>query len=477
MAPSGSMKRSPALRRVHLDFHTPDFIENVGENFDAERFAEVLADAEVQQAAFFSKCHYGNAYYPTKVGHPHPGLKSDMLGQFVVSASKRNIRTFAYYSLQFDRWYGKEHPGCVQQTRPFSEPRCGPWTAVCVNGPYGDYAREQIAEVVKRYDIAGIWLDIVGYYPHCVCDRCREAYRSASGKGPPFDDARPGKGIGPDYLHWQRMMLDEYSSGIAEMIDRLRPGCELICNTASGIREKAGGQTNQRDSQWCEEAVGNNPASLTGMGLYSSMFDSALKPLSFEIVTQRFHKGWGDWTVRPTESLRYDAATIFAHGGAVSIGDQLYGDGSFEPLVYDRIGDAFRWLKTRQEFCGSTIGAAEVAVFAESGDFRADPGAIFYRSSLCQHGEGLFKALLDAHIPADVISDLKVLESGRYKVLLTDHNIPDNEEGVSELTSFVRSGGQVLSVGVGPKRYWPLLGIRESGLLPTDVSYIKMVAI
>ena len=474
MAATGLVKKAPALRRVHLDFHTPDFQENVGGKLDAAKFAAVLAKGEVQQAAFFAKCHYGNAYYPTKVGRTHPNLKCDMLGKFVNAGKKKGVRTFAYYSLQFDVWYGKQHPDCVQHPQPFSETRCGAWTPTCINGPYGDYAREQLREVAEWYDIAGVWLDIVGYYPWCVCPRCRERYEKETGKRVPFDDSKPEDGIGREFLDWQRRLLDDYTDGLAKMLDEIRPGCVLLSNTATGIKEKASGETNQGDGEWCEEALCGRPHMQTGVSMYSSLFDSAKDRRPFEILSQRFHMGWGDWTLRPLEALKYDAATILAHGGLVSIGDQLYGDGGFEPIVYERIGETYKWLKPRQEFCGDTEGAAEIGVFGISDRYKSDQGGIFYDGSKCQHGEGLFKLMLDSKIPASVLSSLNALDTGRYNVLLVDENLPDDVNAQKALEQFVEKGGKLISVGIGPKRYWDLLGIKSAAPLPTEVSYIKV---
>lgn len=459
---------------MHLDFHTPDFVENVGAGLDAERFTEVLAKGAVEQAAFFAKCHYGNSYYPTKIGRKHPGLIRDMLGDFTKSANKRGIKVFAYYSLQLDRWYGKEHPDTVQTGKPFAEITTGHWTAVCVNNHYGEYARKQIEEVVKAYDVAGIWLDIVGYYPFCLCQNCRASFVKDTGKPLPFDESKPENGVGKDYLDWQRKMLDDYTTSIAEMIRKIRPGNVLICNTSSGITEKSGGQTNRNDGQWVEESVGNHPVGLTNVSLYSGLFDNAAEPQPFEICTQRFHMGWGDWTLRPVEALKFDISTIFSHGGLPSIGDQLYGDGGFEPVVYERIGEAFRWLKKRQDFTGTTKNAAEIAIFGESNAFRSDPGAIYYNGSACKYGEGLFKVMLDAHIPAAILPSLNALSPKRHSLLLSDENLPDDDNSVNIITKFVESGGSLLSVGIPPKRYWGLLGIRNSEKLPFEVSYIKI---
>jgi len=458
------------MRRVHVDFHTPDFVPNVGEKLDAEKFAQTLADGKVDQAAFFAKCHYGNSYYPTKVGRVHPGLQKDMLGEFTGAAAKRGVRVFAYYSMQLDLWYGKQHPECVQHPQPFYEPSTGHWISVCVNNAYGEYARRQIAEIVRDYEVAGIWADIIGYYPVCVCENCRRDFEQATGKTLPFDN--PKAGIPPEYWTWQRRMLDDYSTTLAKMIEEIRPGCVLLCNTSSGICEKTSGRYNQADGQWCEEAVGGSPATLTAISLYTNLFDSAAEPRPFEIVTQRFHMGWGDWTIRPLSALQFDVATIIANGGLPSIGDQLYGDGSFEEVAYNRIGQAYRWLAGRQDFCGDSTGAAEVAVYSEPDTPRGDPGDIWYKAAECKFGEGLYKALLDVNCPVAALSSLDTLKTGRYKVLLVNENLPDTTEALSALTEFVQAGGKLLAVGIGPKRFHELLGVTKASPLKSAVSYI-----
>src|SRR5215212_5452895 len=67
-------------RQVHLDFHTSDLIPDVGADFDAREFVSGLQAARVNAINVFAKCHHGYAYYPTKIGTPHPNLKKDMLG-------------------------------------------------------------------------------------------------------------------------------------------------------------------------------------------------------------------------------------------------------------------------------------------------------------------------------------------------------------------------------------------------------------
>lgn len=67
-------------RAIHLDFHTMPGIYDVGRDFDGEVFARTLADAHVDYITVFARCNLGFAYYPTRVGVMHPGLKFDLLG-------------------------------------------------------------------------------------------------------------------------------------------------------------------------------------------------------------------------------------------------------------------------------------------------------------------------------------------------------------------------------------------------------------
>ena len=55
------------FRQIHLDFHTSEAIEGVCSEFDAEEFAQTLADAHVNSITLFSCGHHGNLYYDSKM--------------------------------------------------------------------------------------------------------------------------------------------------------------------------------------------------------------------------------------------------------------------------------------------------------------------------------------------------------------------------------------------------------------------------
>ena len=70
------------LCKSHPDFHIPADVD-VGEGFDGDTYARRLKGCGADAVVFFAKCHYGHAYYDTKVGTRHPRLRKDMLAEVV----------------------------------------------------------------------------------------------------------------------------------------------------------------------------------------------------------------------------------------------------------------------------------------------------------------------------------------------------------------------------------------------------------
>ncbi len=67
------------FRQVHLDFHTSEYMENVGANFSKEQFQAALKAAHVNSITVFSKCHHGWSYHPTKATRCTPILSLTFL--------------------------------------------------------------------------------------------------------------------------------------------------------------------------------------------------------------------------------------------------------------------------------------------------------------------------------------------------------------------------------------------------------------
>ena len=51
------------IRRLHPDFHIPEYVTNVASEFDGDAFADSLAEAHIDSVVIFAKCMYGFGYW------------------------------------------------------------------------------------------------------------------------------------------------------------------------------------------------------------------------------------------------------------------------------------------------------------------------------------------------------------------------------------------------------------------------------
>ena len=434
-------------RRLHLDFHTPPFIKDVAKNLDAIEFARTLKASGIEAVAAFAKCHYGLSYYPTTVGEVHPGLHYDMLGSIVKACHKEGIQVSAYYSLLFDVAYCKRHPDCEQADLKRKEVG-GFWKVTCINTSYADYAIAQMCEIAKNYPIHGFWLDMVGYYSLCVCNCCKERFERETGQSTPacLATARENDDNYLRYVLWQRGCVEEFIRKARECIRKINPSIVVCCNTPTSVYEKASGAFSVEDDGWIEETPTSYGSFYTYISYCSKLFASNPGKRPFEICTNRFHQGWGDWTLRSSDWLKFEAATIAANGGKVSIGDQMYADGRWEKNVYRNIGETYHWLSERESVLGDADSVSEVAVYVAGMGVHAEPIGIHTNFNRSDVAEGAFRALLDEQYPFDLITKANLQELNKYRVIIIDQPLAPSREELLAFEKYLASGGNLVYI-------------------------------
>ena len=93
----------------HFDFHSHGSVR-IGHDPDVEGVAAALAAAGVEEIITFAKCHTGFAYYPTRIGTPHPRMRGDAFGDVLRACRARDIRVLAYVSFGIDGEAARRHP-------------------------------------------------------------------------------------------------------------------------------------------------------------------------------------------------------------------------------------------------------------------------------------------------------------------------------------------------------------------------------
>lgn len=162
------------MRQVHVDFHMPEFPKEAIKNFNAQDFVAQLVKAKVNLAAVFCKCHFGNSFYDTKIGHKHAGLKEDFFGEILEEAHKYDIKVLAYYSLGTDEYAVKHNPDWYQvdENGKVRDGNGTVWHRPCMNSPYREeLVIPQIKEITGHDDIDGLFKILNSSEdrsPHCL---------------------------------------------------------------------------------------------------------------------------------------------------------------------------------------------------------------------------------------------------------------------------------------------------------------------
>lgn len=352
-------------RQIHLDFHTPGEVTDVGSNFDPDEFASTMAAARVQSVNLFAKCHHGYSYFPTTVGTMHPGLTFDLLGQQIEALHKVGIRAPIYLAVGWDDLAGQNHPewiavnreGNVLMRPPLSnhsplQNQVG-WSWLDMGTEYAGYVNAQVAELCSRYEVDGFWFDIVGDIPNYSAS-AQTRMRAA---GVDISNER-------EVFAFASATTSTFMERTSKTVRSLHPAASIYYN---GTTTPTARRTLEVQTHLEVESLPTGNESHWGYLHYPIVARHA-RSFGRPIVgmTGRFHKSWADFGgLKNQAQLDYEAGTIVGAGGAVSIGDQLDAGGKLDTAVYRAIGRTFDWLAALEPWLEDSENVAEVAIVSD----------------------------------------------------------------------------------------------------------------
>lgn len=460
-------------RKIHLDYHNMPAVGVVGEEFDADEFIGTLQAASVDAIVVFAKDMHGWFYYPAaRSAAVHPGLRRDLLGEQVPACRHAGIAVHAYYCTTWDNLLAEEHPDwlVVKRDRTTYLPKFDQtpaWTALCLRNP--DVIKlmlDDTADLVTRYDIDGVWYDMP--FPingECFCHLCLKALR-ADGLDP-FDTAVQRSDKQMLWKEWQRKSAD--------LIESLRPGCQVDQNnnTRIGLGERA---------PWMSNV--DIEALPTGGWGYQYFPVDVRYARNFGVPvtgqTGRFVRSWADFGgLKHPDQLLTEVAGIVAQGAQVCIGDQAPPSGRLDPAVYATIGGSYRWLADREADLEGAAPVVEAAIVA-AGPLLADPGRLAVPGLPIEKDVrwstgvvGAANLLLSQRVQFDVVEPNADLS--RYGLLLVPDHAEVDAELASRLQDHLKRGGAVIAVGSGLRlpdgQPWPE-ALSWSGRSPYSVPYL-----
>lgn len=422
------------FRQVHLDFHTSEAITPIGDRFDKRQFQEMLKLGHVDSITVFSKCHHGWAYHPSEANEMHPGLSYDLLAAQIEAAHEINVKTPVYLSAGLDEKLARRHPEWLIRDKNdrtnwadgFMEPG---YHQFCMNSPYLDILLEQIREVVQRYDVDGVFLDIVGIRK-CYCHNCVDAIRR-KGHDPREEEVMK--------ILWESTYAN-YTARVKETVESLKPGLPIFHNGGHikrGRRDLAAMNTHLELESLPTGGWGYDHFPLSARYVQTLGYD-------FLGMTGKFHTAWGEFGgYKHPNALRYETALSLANGAKCSIGDQLHPNGRMDPATYELIGKAYQEVESKEVWCVNATNVADVALL--SLEATGVHPKVKEDVSQSNSDAGAVRMLLEGKILFDVI-DMEN-DFSAYKVIILPDYVAVNDDLKTKLNMFLNQGGKILATG------------------------------
>lgn len=422
--------RKLAARQVHLDFHTSQWIPNVGKKFDKAQFQAAMREGNVGSITVFAKCHHGYCYYPTKIGTQHPTMEPgfDLTGAIMEAAHEIGVDVPVYITAGWSVLDAQEHPEWIMRRKDGSlsttnldlkaspddpRPECS-WKDLCLNGEYADYIYEITREVVDRYDrLDGLFFDICSLEKACYCDHC-VAEMKALGYDPDNDE---------DAHRYHVRQHVKFMETTKEILHQKFPEASIFFNGCADIYmpEYHGVQTHLEMEDLPTSWGGYNkmPARASFMRRYGK-----------EIVgmTGKFHTAWGEFGgYKNPNALKYEVLMMAMNGAKCSVGDQMLPSGEMDMETYRNIGVAFRALE-------------QIEPYAYPAESTADVGVYLAGEEACD--QGLQAILLESQISFDVILEGDDLSA--YKLLILPDQVALSRREADRINEFIQAGGAVI---------------------------------
>ncbi len=425
------------FRQVHLDFHTSEKLENIGEDFNKKEFCRALRAGHVNSITLFSKCHHGWSYHPTKVNEIHPHLDFDLLGAQIEAAHEAGVRAVVYISAGLDEKYAVAHRGQVIRksdestiwATDFMQPN---YHRLCMNTPYLDFLLAQIKEMLENYDADGLFLDIAAVET-CYCESCMN---TLIGEGKDPENLREVTALAEH-------VYENYTRRVREVVDSVRPGLPVFHN---GGHIRIG----RRDLAYANSHLELESLPTGGWGYDHFPVTAAYaRTLGMEYLgmTGKFHTTWGEFGgFKHPNALRYEVSLAAACGAASSIGDQMPPNGRLDPATYELIGAAYSELEEKEEYLEGAKNISDIGVFGLEALENSGEDAIVSEAKVRECDAGCARILLEGKYLFDYI-DIDE-DFAKYKLIILPDRIRVNARLREKLAEYAARGGKILASGI-----------------------------
>lgn len=418
-------------RQVHLDFHTSEFIKDIGKGFSKVNFQMALKEGYVNSITIFAKCHHSWCYFPSNVGKMHPELSFDLLGEMINAAHEIGVKAPIYITVGWSARDAIEHPQWIAKNKDGSfsvtnfDENANPndpkpivsWYNLCPVGEYKNHIYKLTEEICERYPhLDGLFFDICFQGNPCYCSSCTKGMIKMGLNPEKEEDAK-------EYFKINRR---EFFKEVTEIMHKTNKEGSIYFNSSASPYLK-----DYHDLQTHFE-IEDLPTTWGGydkMPINTKFFARTGK--DYLGMTGKFHTMWGEFGgFKNPNALKYECAAMLSFGARCSVGDQLHPSGKMDTETYRTVGNAYKYVSEIEEYCYDTAETTELGVML-SGNTKTD--------------EGIVKMLLEKQLDFDVVYPEDDLS--RFNTIILPDSVRLNIEMGEKLSLFVKNGGSLLMTG------------------------------
>lgn len=420
-------------------------LREIDAGMDVERFLDFLEDFGGNVWLLSVGGIISN--YPTKLAFQsaNPALaereSGDLVGDAVTAAGERGVRVLGRMDFsKIDRRRAEDHPDWCFVNAAGENQIYNGYYSVCPSGEYyQNRIFDVITEVLANYDISGFFFNWMSfneydysrtYWGVCHCLACQAGFAEfAPGVPLPVDKTSSTYEVWRRYSH---AVLSDLTGRMQAHVRGLKPDAALILGDRSDIvfheANNAVGRPlwHHATAEWVSAAKSYRP-------------DVPVLCNSVAFVDMPYRLAGED----PDHFAQYLVQSM-AHGANPS----TYVMGQPEDFPYENLAVAAeitRFYRDHQQEYTQLVSTAQVVLVRP--DPLAHPAPVL--EEIRSEFQGLYLALVEGHVPFDVLTANRVAEAdiSRYRLVVLPDLGPLDDAAVAALDAYVAAGGRVLGTG------------------------------
>lgn len=471
-------------RGIHLTIRDIDC-----DQFDAEKMAKDFHDLHVSYFSFFAGGYVTT--YPTELDlqRESPYLNGkDVTGEIVEAAHRYGIKAVAMIDLGvLPRKAAMQNPHwcSVDKNGDLNESPDGFYATCPLGGYQKQYAVNIVKEIVDKYDVDGIKFGGASYgfkSGICYCRNCQADFKQSTGLDLPMAKDWTHK-TWLQYTRWKTRKTTEcvkYLMDVVQSVDREMPvfgnsvcfgdpdwtlgsslDVEQMSNYQSAIQVEA-------QTRFKLDSTGTAKwQSIRWTGEEARYMSAATDKPIWVVVSYFLAWPWRR-SAMPSAEQKVFLAQIAANGAMPMV--NLSGGPPAvheDPRGFAAIKELFAFHDKHNEYYDGDASAANVAIVYSLDTLTfyepADPHS---HDHYVESIRGVEQALLEAHIPFDIISTHTLSDRvlSQYKTIILPSLACMSEEQAEAIRQYARQGGGVIATGE-TSLYDPDGGKRDDFLL------------